>query len=240
MPRPRMALALLGGAVTLGAATLVAPAADAARTTPAVTVGVAHAELKADGTSTSKITVKVRIGRVPDRNAQVTFALSGSPSASCGKLAVVTTKTNRSGIAQTVYRTSATVGFCTATATVGTSKGTIVIDQTSPTVTAPYSVTLAARSSKIQRDEIEPLTITVENGGAPVVSDLIRMTETPLQAGACGSIGPSNMTTNAAGQVTVRYYGSNKTGSCQLEVSEAMSGATSNAVVIQQSGAPVV
>jgi hypothetical protein len=241
MPGSIHARALIGSVTILGAGIfLTAPAASAARTTPTVTVAAAQARIKADGQSTSRITVKVRNGRTVVRDAKVALTLSATPLASCGSLATLSGRTNRNGIFQTTYRSSTTTGFCTTTATIGTSKGSVVIVQTNPLAASPDSVTLSTKSTKISRDQVIGLAITVQNGGAPAANDPVMITETAGQPAACGALDPDETTTDASGQLTVLYYGSNVAGNCQLRAIESVSGASSNALVIQQSGKPAV
>jgi hypothetical protein len=239
MSRTPFLRVLVAGAAAAGAMMLAGPEVFATAKTQSVVVVAAHAKVAANSVSTSRITVKVHVGRSTARNVAVRFTLAGSPAASCGALSITAGRTNRSGILQSTYRTSSSPGFCTASAAVGRATGGITIVQTSPAVPTPYAVTLTPKSDGVYPNAVTFLRVTVASDATPVSADPVMITEVPLEPGACGTLSPGSMTTNADGQVTVAYTASSAVGKCQLDAAEALSGSTSNRVVVWQSKLPV-
>jgi hypothetical protein len=229
-----LGIAALTGAMVLAAA---APATATTRPRPHVTVTAQPAKLWADGIAKSRLTIKAQFfGRIPDRNAVVTLTAQDNPTGACGALRATTGRTNRDGIFQTSYRTSLVSGFCVVTANVGKGKGSVTIDQRSPLAKVPYVVKLATQSSKVTANgtATTSLTVTVTNGSAGVSGDPVLVTGISGRPGSCGVVALGSTSTSSSGGVTAVYTASNVRGSCQLKATEALSGASSNAVTIQQ------
>jgi hypothetical protein len=148
----------------------------------------------------------------------------------------MTGSTGRNGIFQTTYRTTLVSGFCTITATVGKSKGSVMIDQESPLAKTPYVIGFVASSTKLSANgtSTTTATATVTNDGKAVSADPVIVTSVASSNGSCGAVVLGSATTNSSGQATAVYTSSTVKGTCQLKATEAFSGSSSGAVVIQQ------
>ncbi len=242
MARIRGARIVLTGVAALATAgSIGVSAAGAARPAPKVSVAATPSSLKADGTSTSRIVVKIRVGARPERNALVTLTLTATTAGACGSLSASSGHTNRSGIFATTYKSSTTSGFCSISAAVGTRSAATTIDQTSTVPSAKDSIALAAQSTTLGAGASTMLTVHVDNAGTPVSSDPVTITATPLEPGACGTIIMGATTTDSNGQVTASYQAPSTAGICNVRAAEANTGAKSNVVVIhERTGPPIV
>lgn len=219
------ATSLAGGAVALAAT----PPRHMAR----VQVRAHRATLLANGTATSKVSVRVGPGRWA-RHQAVSLATSGT----CGALAATSGTTGRNGRFSTTYTASSTVGFCVVTATSGASSASVTITQIDPTLAAAgthYSTTASASPSSVRADgtSTSTVTFTVRNGATPVASDPVAVVERALRAGACGGVTLGSTSTDGNGQDAITYTSSTSRGNCLLWVIEAATGSRSVVVIHQ-------
>jgi hypothetical protein len=235
---------LLGATLALAVATGAAGAIAGASTPRAPRIAVnAHAHwVLANGTATSKINVHLFGGRGA-RHAAVTLTTADTPSGggSCGTLTATTGETGRNGFFSTSYTASSTVGFCTITATSGTTSASTTIDQIDPTLAGSnthYTVTAAASTRKLVANgtSTSTVTIVVTNGTSPVTGDAILVTVRSWRNGICGNVVLGAPTTDGTGTVTATYTSSTFNGVCVLRAWEAATGSHSKAIAILQRG----
>lgn len=206
-----------------------------------VTLNPGSVSLPASGLASQTFTATVTSnGATPVSGDTVTFTTSGYPAAACGTLSNSSATTNASGEATVTYTTSTTSGFCDLTAKESQYGGTAtaVIDQTASPAPGdtPFTVTAStpAESTPANGSAASNVseTFTVENSGAVAVpNDPVLFTDNG--AAACGTLTPSNATTNASGQVTVTYTPNTTVGNCTITATEAYTGASGNATVTQ-------
>jgi hypothetical protein len=236
----RRAGALLSVGITAIAMVGATAGASAGKHVTKVAVAAAPVDVAANGSSTTRITVHVRNGIHPVRTT-VALSLSSATSGACGSLGASSGRTNAGGTFATTYRSSSVSGFCTVAASAGQVNGSVIVDQTSPTVSSKNEIALGAKSTSLAPGATTTLTVSVSNGGSAVVGDVVDLTASPLEPGACGVLTQQAAATDANGIVTATYQSpSGKGGVCRLRAGEAQSGAKSNVVAIHEGGPPIV
>jgi hypothetical protein len=182
----------------------------------------------------------------------LTFTTSPSTAGSCGAIGTISGTpagaTNGSGVVTFVYTASATVGFCTITATEAATGGTnsAVVTQNVPgafgvdtsamtTSTTGIACTGTAAGSAICVNANGKDTVAVKDTvtGASQNADSVMFSTSASVAGACGTLSSTSGTTTSLGVVNTTYTASTTPGKCTITASEANSGSSATFVIGQ-------
>src|SRR5207245_203163 len=119
-----------------------------------------------------------------------------------------------------------------------------VIDQTSnPAPGTPFTVTETPLTASLSANGTSSQTITanVKNAGANVSADPVMFTLTASVAGACGTVTPTTVISDASGNAATTYTSSTTAGTCTIDATDAISGGTTGVgthTVITQTAVP--
>jgi adhesin/invasin len=231
------------GAVTITQAAL--------KNTISFTAPAAPIHVDADGVSTlsfSTTTSNPVTGHV-GAGDMLTFTTSASTAGSCGAIGTISGTpagaTDASGVVTFVYTASATVGFCTITATEAATGGTksAVVTQNVPgsfgvngsamtTSTTGITCTGTAIGSNICINANGKDTVAVKDTVTGPSQNLDAVLFS-MAGAACGTLSPTSGTTTSLGVVNTTYTASTTTGKCTITASEANSGTSATFVIGQ-------
>ncbi len=202
--------------------------------------------IKADGTSTTTLTVNVKNTATPPANVAgdpVRLIKTKSAVGTCGTFSSKFGTTDANGNVSITYTSSTTAGKCTITAqdantaSFNTTGTTVTITQTAA------SVAVTAGPSTVPFGATSTITVTVTDstGAAVQGNTLSSVTLVGNPATACGTLAPPLSgsplgTTNASGQVTATYTASSGVGAagfCTITATEA-NGGTGSVAILQQ------
>jgi adhesin/invasin len=193
----------------------------------------------AAGSATADVITAHVTRKVGGANVQGdTIAWTTSGGAACGTLSTATGTTDSGGLATTSYTATATIGFCTITATDTSSTpttfasggvGTLTITQKGGATNCPLlppTCSVTGAPASVPADGTSTSTITVQVTGTAAFNDPISLS-TSGATGVCGTLSATTGTTDGTGKLTgITYTATTIGGICTISAQEANGGAT--------------
>jgi adhesin/invasin len=193
--------------------------------TPVLSLTLTPASVPASASSTSTVGISVNSVNGPIAGDAILLTTSG---ASCGSLSTTSTSTNQWGEATVLYTATTSVGVCVISAIENSANqgSSANLIQTNGQPSSWYAVSVAASPTSINGDgsSTSAVTVTVANGSSAVSGDAVVLS---VSGGSnCGTLNPTQGTTNSAGQITSTYTAGKMNANCTIVATESVTGAS--------------